>query len=148
MGTTIPLRIDAELVNQARSSGALHDRPPTAQIEHWAKLGRVLEAVLSGTGVARVKQASRVEDLEAILAATQTPAGQTRARAVIARHRGPVYTADPERPDLIVEESPDGTSRRGRFVNRQFVPVPERKSENRRKRGSKATRGKSGASRS
>jgi hypothetical protein len=134
MSATIPLRIDAELVHQARSSGALHDRPPTAQIEHWAKLGRVLEAVLSGASVARVKQAGRVDDLEAILAYTQTPAGRAQAQAVIARHQGPVYAVDPERPHLVVEEAPDGTRRRGRFVNRQFVPLPERKPAKSRQR--------------
>jgi hypothetical protein len=143
MGATIPLRIDSELVNQARNSGALHDRPPTAQIEHWAKLGRVLDSVLSGASVAQVKQLSRVDDLEAILALTQTPEGRARARAVIARHKGPIYTADPEKPDVIIEKSPDGTSRRGRFINRQFVPIQKRGVARQRKGVGKSSQPKS-----
>lgn len=143
MGATIPLRIDSELVNQARHSGALHDRPPTAQIEHWAKLGRVLDSVLSGASVAHVKQLSRVDDLEALLALTQTPEGQARARAVIARHKGPIYTADPERPEVIIEKLPDGSSRPGRFINRQFVPSPKKGATARRKPPGKSARTKS-----
>lgn len=124
MSATVPLRIDSELVHQARSEGALHDRTPTAQIEHWAKLGRVLEAVLSGKSTARVKAMSRVVDLDAIVEMTQTTKGQAKARAVVARHQGPIYTADPEHPDVILEKLPDGKVRRGRFVNRTFVPSP------------------------
>lgn len=145
MGATIPLRIDSELVNQARNVGALHDRPPTAQIEHWAKLGRVLDSVLSGKSIAHVKQLSRIDDLDAILALTQTPAGQAKARAVIAKHKGPIYTADPERPDVILEKLPDGTTRSGRFINRQFVPALKRRESVTRKRARNRSRAKSAA---
>lgn len=122
MSTTVPLRIDSELVNQARSAGALFDRPPTAQIEHWAKLGRVLDSVLSGKGIASVKKRARVASIEKIVALSQTEAGQAKARAIVSRHGGPVYGADPAKPGLILERRPDGSIRRGRFVNRRFVP--------------------------
>jgi hypothetical protein len=123
MSMTIPLRIDSKLVHRARSAGALADRTPTAQIEHWAKLGIALEPVLSGGSIARVKQAARIEDLGQIVAISQTAAGQERVRALIQQHGGPVYEADPEDPTLVVERRPDGTYRRGRFENRQFRPV-------------------------
>lgn len=121
--SSIPLRIDSDLVNQARSAGALFDRPPTAQIEHWAKLGRVLESVLVGESVAKVKQRGNVADLDQVVALSQSEKGRKKAMALIAKHAGPVYEADPMTPDLIVERLPDGTVRRGRFANRQFVPV-------------------------
>lgn len=123
MSSTVPLRIDSDLVNQARSAGALFDRPSTAQIEHWAKLGRVLDSVLSGSSAANVKELARVAVLDEVVALSQTGVGRGRARAIIARHRGPVYESDPQNPAQIVERSPDGTLRRGRFSNRQFVPV-------------------------
>jgi hypothetical protein len=122
MSKTVPLRIDSELVHQARSAGALFDRPPTAQIEHWAKLGRVLDAVLSGKSVASVKECARVSSIEKIVAFSQTKAGQAKARAIISRHGGPVYESDSMAPGIIVERLPDGSNRRGRFVNRRFVP--------------------------
>jgi len=121
--STVPLRIDSELVNHARFAGALLDRPPTAQIEHWAKLGRVLDSVLSGDSVAKVKQRSQVADLDRVVALSQSAAGRTKALALIAQHAGPVYEADPTDPELVIERRSDGTTRRGRFANRQFVPV-------------------------
>ena len=123
MGASIPLRIDSTLVHRARTSAALADRTPTAQIEHWAKLGIALEPVLSGASAARMKQTARIEDLDEIVAISQTAAGQERVRELIQRQGGPVYEADPEDPTLVIERLPDGSSRRGRFENRQFKPV-------------------------
>jgi hypothetical protein len=120
---SVPLRIDSKLVNLARSSGSLFDRPPTAQIEHWAKLGRVLESVLTGESVAKVKQRGNIADLDEVVALSQTEKGRSQALAVIARHAGPVYESDPDAPGLIVERRADGSVRRGRFSNRQFVPI-------------------------
>lgn len=121
--SSIPLRIDSELVNQARASGALFDRPPTAQIEHWAKLGRVLDSVLVGDSVAKVKQRGNVAALDQVVALSQSEKGRKKALALIAKHAGPVYEGDPTSPDLVVERRADGSVRRGKFANRQFVPV-------------------------
>ena len=121
--SSVPLRIDSELVNLARTSGALFDRPPTAQIEHWAKLGRVLESVLVGDSVAQVKRRGKVADLDQVVALSQSEKGRKKALALIARQAGPVYETDPNTPDLVVERRADGSLRRGKFSNRQFVPV-------------------------
>lgn len=121
--SSIPLRIDSELVNHARTAGALFDRPPTAQIEHWAKLGRVLDSVLVGKSIAKVKQRGNVADLDRVVALSQSEKGRKKALAMIAKHAGPVYEADPTATDLIVERRADGSVRRGRFSNRQFVPI-------------------------
>ena len=121
--SSVPLRIDSELVNLARTAGALFDRPPTAQIEHWAKLGRVLESVLLGESVAKVKQRGNVADLGQVVALSQSEKGRRKALALIAKHAGPVYETDPKTPDIVLERRADGTVRRGRFSNRQFVPI-------------------------
>jgi len=121
--SSVPLRIDSELVNQARSAGAVFDRPPTAQIEHWAKLGRVLDRILSGENVAKVKQRGKVADLDEVVALSQTERGRKKALMMIAKHAGPTYESDPSAPDLLLERRADGSVRRGRFVNRQFVSV-------------------------
>ncbi|HEY3757611.1 MAG TPA: hypothetical protein VGL42_15770 [Opitutaceae bacterium] len=121
--SSIPLRIDSELVNLARTRGALFDRPPTAQIEHWAKLGRVLESVLVGDSVAKVKQRGNVAELDQVVALSQSEKGRKKALALIAKGAGPVYEADPKTAGLVIERRADGTVRRGRFSNRQFVPI-------------------------
>lgn len=121
--STIPLRIDTDLVNQARTAGSLFERPPTAQIEFWAKIGRAMEAVMTGDSVATVKQLARVEKIDEVLAMTRTERGREKARAVIARHRGPIYSTDPASPDIMIETRANGIRRRGRFMNRRFVPL-------------------------
>ena len=42
--TTVPTRVDGELFAAAKSAGALHSRSATQQIDHWARIGRALEA--------------------------------------------------------------------------------------------------------
>ncbi len=121
--SSIPLRIDSELVNLARTTGALFDRPPTAQIEHWAKLGRVLDSVLLGESVANVKRRGNVAELDQVVALSQSEKGRKKAQALIAKHAGPIYETDPRAPDLVFERRADGSVRRGRFSNRQFVPI-------------------------
>lgn len=40
----MPTRIDRDLFEAARSAGALHSRSAAQQLDHWARLGRELEA--------------------------------------------------------------------------------------------------------
>lgn len=122
MANTTPLRIDRNLVQEARNTAALLDRTPTAQVEFWAKLGRVAEAVFSQNRILELQKTGRVQDLGTLLAKTETPTGREMARAEIKRHGTPIYGTDPAHPDLIVQELPDGTRRLGRFIHREFVP--------------------------
>lgn len=123
--STIPLRIDTDLVNVARESAALMERTPTAQIEFWAKIGRVIEGVITHDALVAVKEVSKVKPLDELLAMASTPKGKQRALAVIRSHKGPTYSADTLVPGLIVETQPDGSKRRGRFANRRFLPLSE-----------------------
>jgi len=58
-----------------------------------------------------------------VVAFSQSEEGRERARALILRHEHPVYGADPSDPSLILERLPDGTVRKGYFVQRKFVPI-------------------------
>jgi hypothetical protein len=98
------------------------DRTPTAQIEFWAKLGRVMEGVMSHKGVLALKQAAQVKKLDELLSLSTSPEGKERALAEIRRHEGPTYGSDPVEAGVIIERAADGTQRRGRFVNRRFTP--------------------------
>lgn len=123
MPATTPLRFDSAFVNDARSSAALMERSVTAQVEFWAKLGRVAEAVFAHDRIRMLKETGRVQDLDALLAKVDTAAGRELAKAEIVRHGTPIYGTDPAHPGFIVQRLPDGTKRLGRFVNRQFVAV-------------------------
>jgi hypothetical protein len=119
---TVRIHIDSGLVKKAKSAALVADRPITAQIEHWAKLGRILESVLTGASMFRVKQLGCSPSPCDALAASQTQAGQDKTRAVIFNHGMPTYSSAPDNPNLILERSPDGSVRSGRFVNRKFLP--------------------------
>ena len=123
MPSTTPLRFDSAFVNDVRSAAALMERSATAQVEFWAKLGRVAEAVFAHDRIRLLKETGRVQDLDGLLAKVDTAAGRELAKAEITRHGTPIYGTDPAHPGLIVQKLPDGTKRLGRLVNRRFVAV-------------------------
>ena len=67
------------------------------------------------------KQAAPAMSLDDLMAFSQKPEGRAQTIAHIQPHGGPLYEADSKYPYLIVEVSPDGTRRLGRFVNRKFI---------------------------
>ena len=70
-----------------------------------------------------IAQLGRVPSLDEIVSASQSKSGQDKTREIIFNHGGPTYSADPETPPLLLERCADGTIRRGRFVNRKYIPV-------------------------
>ena len=70
-----------------------------------------------------ITQLGRVSSLDEIVTASQSKSGQDKTREIILSHGGPTYSADPENATLLLERCADGTIRRGRFVNRKFIPV-------------------------
>jgi hypothetical protein len=120
---TVPLRLDTALVNEARTVAPLFDRTPTAQVEFWAKLGKVAEAVFSTSSIKKLKATSRVENLAQVIASADSPEGRARFAALVRSKGVPLYRSAPGEPGVFIETSPDGAERRGRFVNRQFQHV-------------------------
>ena len=76
------LRLSDELFAQAEQSAQLFHRSPPQQIEHWAQIGRVMEAALSYPAQTKVKAVS-MEEVDAAMAFANTPAGKLKAQAVI-----------------------------------------------------------------
>ncbi len=85
----MPLRIDGELIREAKASGSVFHRSIAQQVEHWASLGRVLESVLTVSSVAKVKKLNRPVDLERALAGARSAAGRKKTLALLARKKGP-----------------------------------------------------------
>lgn len=123
---TIPLRLDSALVNEARTAAPLFDRTPTAQVEFWAKLGKVAEAVFSTSSIRRLKATARIENLAQVIASADSPAGRARFAALVKSKGVALYRSAPGEPGVFIETPPDGPERRGRFVNRQFQPIRTR----------------------
>lgn len=52
----MPVKLSGELVEEARSSARLFHRSLTGQIEHWAAIGRAVEAQLPGDTLTRLME--------------------------------------------------------------------------------------------
>lgn len=127
-----PVKVSDRLLTLAREEARETHRSATAQIEHWATLGRAVEALVAYRDVLALKRAGqalpvpvfvRPEEVDALL---QRVGADPDREGVKARIRGggtPVYAADPQRPGAIVEILPDGTRARGRLEGREFVPA-------------------------
>jgi hypothetical protein len=121
-----PLRLNNQLLTEAREAGTRFHRSITQQIEHWAQLGRAVEATLSFSSSGRLKDLSRIPDLGKLLARPQTRAGKRRALALIHSSQPPAYSADPDDPTGVIRHHPGKRPVRGRFVNRVFIPRGKR----------------------
>ncbi|OFW03305.1 MAG: hypothetical protein A3H96_19610 [Acidobacteria bacterium RIFCSPLOWO2_02_FULL_67_36] len=127
----MPVKLSDELVKVARKEAAAADRSITAQIEHWAKLGRSVEAALRHEDALALKGSGGVLNVAFGNATTRQAVYQLLGdiagamdRSALARTltRGrTVYESDPS--GAVARIAPEGTRTRGRFENRTFVPV-------------------------
>jgi hypothetical protein len=127
-----PVKVSDNLLALARAEARNAHRSATAQIEHWATLGRAVEAMVAYRDVLALKRAGEtlpvppfvhrdeVHDLLSRLA------DDVDRAAVRARLRAPgtaMYAADPDHPGMIIEIRPDGTRQAGHLKGRRFVPA-------------------------
>jgi|ERR1051325_4809638 hypothetical protein len=129
-----PVKVSDRLMAWAKEAGPISDRSATAQIEHWAILGRAVEFMATYREILALKKAGRAlplptfvrpEDVREVLMSLLSDTDRTAVKEWIGRHGGALYEADPERPEVIIEVRPDGTRSRGRMEGRRFVPDPE-----------------------
>jgi hypothetical protein len=127
-----PVKISDSLLEAARSTAEVANRSVTKQIEHWAELGRAVEALLPLPDLASIKgpmadpgnaQKNKVarEALSRLTAALEQGTKREPAIATIRSTGKPVYEADAEDPARVVQVHPDGTRLAGRFVGGAFV---------------------------
>lgn len=119
-----PVKLSDDLVLDARVTGEVLARSIAGQIEFWAQLGRAVEPLLQGSAVLALQRAGRVRPLSACLENVDTAEGRRRVTDYLHAQPFPHYEPDPDRPGLLIRVYADGTRTRGRFVGRQFQPVP------------------------
>lgn len=135
----MPVKLSDLLVKAARAEAKATNRSITAQVEHWAKLGRAVEAALKHEDLLELKRSSGDLDRafsdatkrDEVLALLDEVA-RSSERAVITERlqaRGkPVYATDPAYPGMLVKIDPDGKRTPGRLEGRKFIPAkPVRK---------------------
>jgi len=130
------LKLSDDLVNEARDEAAAADRSLTSQIEHWARLGRVVESTLRHEDVLALKRAAgkRVAPLtrRALLAALRNIASadaRTELSAKLKSGRTVYQDVGEGRVERIER---DGTRTVGRFANRVFMPEEPQRATRRR----------------
>jgi hypothetical protein len=89
MANGIPVRLSESLTVRARVAAAQLDRSLTEQVEHWARLGQVVEDAILAATVQRLKTRSHDADLGNRLALAASEEGRAKAAALI-RGRNPV----------------------------------------------------------
>jgi hypothetical protein len=83
MASGVPVRLSEALTLRARAAATVLDRSLTEQVEHWARLGQVVEGAISAGAVHRLKTRSYDPELTERLAVAATPAGRAKAAKLI-----------------------------------------------------------------
>lgn len=78
-----PVRLSAQLASHAREAASIQDRSLTEQVEHWARLGQIVEATCLASTVQQLKAISYDTKLPKLLAAADTVAGRRKAAKLI-----------------------------------------------------------------
>jgi hypothetical protein len=129
----MPVKLSDALVKVARVEAGAADRSITAQIEHWASLGRAVETALRHEDALALKHAggdlhrafrgaSARKALLSVLRRIAAIADRSELAGML-MHDRTVYQADPKGSGAIERIEPDGTRTAGRLEHRRFVPV-------------------------
>jgi len=94
MANGVPVRLSEALAARARAVADVVDRSLTEQVEHWARLGQAVEAVIAGDTTQRLKTQSHDADLPKRLAVANTAAGRAAASRLIRERNAVRYAAD------------------------------------------------------
>lgn len=132
MGT--PLKVSDSLFVVAKQEAQATDRSITAQIEHWARIGQAVEAILAHRELLTLKKAgellspvfpslARRREVHDVLMRVAATSDRKKALSAIRASGKPVYATDPAHPGMIVQVSPDGSRKLGRLEGRRFVPA-------------------------
>lgn len=132
----MPVKLSDELVQSARAEAETTDRSITAQIEHWAKLGRAVEAALKHSDILTLKRSggdltnafdseSKRQAIRTLLENIAASTDRSKVTAKLRQRGKPSYETDPNHPGMVVRIEPDGSRTLGRFENRRFVPTSD-----------------------
>ncbi len=120
---SMPVKLSDTLVLDARMAGEAMERSIAGQVEFWARLGRAIDPLLSGTQAMDLSRRGAARPLADLIADVEKPAGRKRLAKYLASQPFPHYEPHPERAGIVIRIDADGTRTTGRFVNRVFTKV-------------------------
>jgi len=129
----IPLEVSDSLYAIAKQEAQATERSISAQVEHWALIGRAVEAILAHQELLTLKQlgeiltplfpsVARQQEVHDLLTRIAGSTDREPTKKALRESEAPLYATDPEHPGLIVQVLPDGTRTLGRLEGRRFVP--------------------------
>lgn len=132
MGT--PLKVSDNLFAVAKLEAQATERSITAQVEHWARIGRAVEAILAHRELLTLKlvgelltplypSPARRQEVHDLLARIAAGTDREPTKTALRASETPLYATDPEHPGMLIQVLPDGTRTPGRLEGRKFVPV-------------------------
>jgi hypothetical protein len=116
-----PVKLSDALVLDARIAGEVERRSIAGQVEYWASLGRLIDALIDGRTRADALQRSASKPLSELVATIGTPEGDARLRAYLESEPFPHFEPHPTRKSVLIRIDAGGTRSVGRFVDREFV---------------------------
>jgi len=136
----VPLKVSGSLFAVAKQEAEATQRSITAQVEHWASIGRAVEAILAHRELLALKgagellaslfpSANRRQEVHDLLTRLATTSDREAAKELIRAGGKPLYTTDPHHPGMLVQVLPDGARTLGRMENRRFVPIESKSTE-------------------
>jgi hypothetical protein len=128
-----PLKVSDSLFAVAKQEAQATQRSITAQVEHWARIGRAVEAVLAHQELLTLKQvgelltpmypsAARRREVHDLLTRIAASTDREVTKTALRADGTPLYATDPEHPGMIIQVQSDGTRTPGRLEGRRFVP--------------------------
>jgi hypothetical protein len=120
---SMPVKLSDTLVLDARMAGEAMERSIAGQVEFWARLGRAIDPLLSGTQAMTLSRRGAARPLAVLITEADKPVGRKRLEKHLAAQPFPHYEPHPERAGILIRIDADGTRTAGRFVNRVFTKV-------------------------
>jgi hypothetical protein len=105
MANGVPVRLSADLAARARTAATTQERSLTEQVEHWARLGQVVEDAILAATVKRLKARSHDPKLSERLAFSMTAEGRAQAAELIRSRNEVRYGIGPKGAIQAVRET-------------------------------------------
>jgi hypothetical protein len=116
-----PVKLSDSLVLDARLAADVEQRSIAGQVEYWASLGKLVDALLEGRNRTEALQKSKTKALSELVATVGTPEGDARLKAYLESEPFPHFEPHGTRKGILIRIDEDGTHSIGRFVDRKFV---------------------------
>lgn len=121
----VQVSLSQDFAAEVRAQSEAADRSMAAQLEHWAKIARAIEAVIPAPTLSELKAGVDASEVLSRVGAYLVQQNPAKLLSYLEAVRAPRYGIDEADPDIAVRIEPDGTQTRGKFdAAGNFVPAP------------------------